>query len=81
MSGSHTVQQAAELLAVSVDHVGVLIRSGELPASDISRPGSRRPLWRIADEDLAAFLARRRHLAAPKPVRRRKRPSRIVEFV
>jgi hypothetical protein len=78
---TYTVAAVAEALGCRVPHVLALIRAGQLIASDISRPGSRRPLWRIADEGLAGFLARRQHEAAPRPATRRRRPSRIVEYV
>jgi hypothetical protein len=64
------------------DQVYALIRSGALPASNVS-PGTGRPLWRIAEADLTAFLEGRRAVpvvrtsAAP---RRRRRAERVTRY-
>lgn len=71
---------AATLRLGKVDGVYALIDSGQLPAVDVSRPGSRRPLWRISPAALDAFVRRRTAgPPAPKPERRRK-PARVTEY-
>jgi len=42
------------------DTVRDLIRAGVLPASDISRPGSKKPRYRISPADLLAFVQLRK---------------------
>ncbi len=60
--------QAAEVLAVDVEQILRWIHSGDLPAYDVSKQGSKRPTWRIAEADLARFLMTRRSAPAPQPV-------------
>lgn len=55
-----TVGDIVNRLAIGEGAVLALIRSGALPATNISRPGSQRPIWRIAEADLDRFLAARR---------------------
>lgn len=45
--------------AVSTTHVVRLIEDGELEARDVSRPGSKRPEWRVNPTSVDEFLARR----------------------
>jgi hypothetical protein len=52
-----------------------LIDAGELPAIDVSRPGSKRPRWRILPVDLEAFEERRRAKPKQKPQRRATRQA------
>lgn len=44
---------------VSTSHVVRLIEDGELEARDVSRPGSKRPEWRVNPDSIDAFLSRR----------------------
>jgi hypothetical protein len=44
---------------VSTTHVVRLIEDGELEARDVSRPGSKRPEWRINPTSVDDFLVRR----------------------
>ncbi|QEG41342.1 helix-turn-helix domain-containing protein [Roseimaritima ulvae] len=63
-----TPPQAAEVLGVTPDKVLLWIKSGELPASNLAaNPNGERPRWRIAEDDLARFLFRRRHPVEAKP--------------
>lgn len=48
---------AARLLSLTRQHVASLIHSGDLRGYDVSN--GKIPRWRIAREDLAAFLASR----------------------
>ena len=53
------------------DGVHQLIRQGQLPATDVSAGGGKRPVWRVDPSDLRAFLATRRAVIAPTNKRRR----------
>jgi len=67
-----SVRQAAELIGVSPDIIRAHIASGALTATDVaSSRGKAR--WRIACEDLNAFLIARRNIPpAPKNGRGRR---------
>jgi hypothetical protein len=60
-----------------VSQVLAWIHSRELLASDCSRPGSSRPLWRIRPEDFEAFL-KKRSVKAPVTPERRPRKRRMA---
>lgn len=62
MSKHLNVKEAAADLGVSVDQVKKLIQSGELPAVDVGI--ASRSFWRIAQDDLDAWLAGRREQTA-----------------
>ncbi|MGH7169367.1 MAG: helix-turn-helix domain-containing protein [Gemmataceae bacterium] len=73
----------AARLGVAAETVIGWIRSGELPAANVAKRGCRRPRYRIAPEDLEAFLATRRPDAparAAKPSRRRKQESGVIQY-
>jgi len=65
---------------VSRDTVLGWIKSGELVAVNLAKPGSKRPRYRIDPADLQAFLLRRRVNATPKVKRRKKRDPAVKEF-
>lgn len=87
-----TVAQVAERLLVKRDYVSRWIRSGKLPALDISSAqrskhpkGSRqhRPAWRILESDLAAFIDANKTTSittvpapTPRRIRKAKQPSK-----
>lgn len=79
-SGALSVRDVAERLGLSEGQILALIRSGDLPASNVTKKGARKPRWRISAADLEAFLNRRRTVPAPKPQPRRKRPERVTEY-
>jgi hypothetical protein len=56
-----TPPKIAAELGVSVNKVLHWITRGELPAVDISTDRATRPRWKVAVEDLAAFLESRRN--------------------
>lgn len=58
-----------------------LIRSGELQAIDLARPGSLRPRYRISPEAIADFERRRSASPMPDPVRARRSRSGVKSFV
>jgi hypothetical protein len=71
-----TVRQVADRLSLrKAESVLALIHAGTLPAADVSRPGSKRPCWRIDPADLEHFLldrqARRPEPLAPRRTRRK----------
>lgn len=56
----------AEQLGVDPDTVRAWCASGHLRAINVARdPRGKRPRWRISEEDLAAFLAKRANQSAP----------------
>ncbi|REJ82669.1 MAG: DNA-binding protein [Planctomycetota bacterium] len=57
-----------------------LIRSGELRAFTLSRPGSRRPRWRIPRDAVAEYEATHGPSPPRRPRQRRKRTEDVVEF-
>ena len=75
-----TPRQVADFFQVKTDTVLSWIHSGDLPAFDVSRPGSRKPRWRITLDALEAFQARRMKQPPPKVQRRRRKPCDVIEF-
>lgn len=70
----------AKQLGVKVETVTAWIRAGDLPAFDV---GSKRPQYRIAPEDVAAFIERRKvapEIKSGAPVRRRTAPGEVNYF-
>ena len=62
----HCVNETAEIFGVTADTVRRWIRSGLLGACDLTH-GSSRPIYRISDEDIDAFVAGgRTHTLVPK---------------
>jgi len=81
MTTHHPVSEVAEALAIDQRGVKALIRSGELRASDVAPPGSKYRKWRISQDDLDLFLARRAHAPPPTQTRRRRRrDDSIIRF-
>jgi hypothetical protein len=71
----------AEYLGIDTPAVLKFIAAGELIAHDVSAPGSRCRRWRIAPDDLAAFLLRRRSRpASPQPKRKKRAVETAGEF-
>ncbi|MBI3461846.1 MAG: helix-turn-helix domain-containing protein [Planctomycetes bacterium] len=77
-----TPPEIGRMLRVDVGQVHGWIRSGELPAYDLSARRGSRPRWKVMRADLDAFLLRRRAQAPAPRVRRRRKPATpIVEYV
>jgi len=79
----YSTPAAAEVLAVDVEQILRWIHSGDLPAYDVSKQGSKRPTWRIAEADLARFLMGRRSPASqvqPTAPKAQKRPP-VKQYV
>ncbi len=72
------VRDVAAQLRIKADGVLVLIHAGQLAASNVAMPGSRRPRWRISAEALADFLAARQSQGPTPRARRRKRRAENV---
>ena len=76
-----TVRDVGERLKIKVDGVLELIHAGLLSASDVSRPGSQRPRWRISADALDQFLAARSGTPTSKRTRRRKpQAAGVIKF-
>lgn len=69
----HAPAEVGERFGISTSAVLSLIRSGALPAVNVSPPGTRRPRYRISESDIAEFLERRAVRPPAAPARRRKR--------
>jgi excisionase family DNA binding protein len=75
-----TVKQVAEALQCRQHCVLSLIRSGSLRASNIALNPNGKVRWRILEEDLEAFLDRRRLLiAGPRP-KKRKAKNNVIQY-
>lgn len=72
--------QIAQRLQVSPETVIAEIRAGRLRAIDLARPGSRRPRYRIAVEDLEAFENRRTVVTPAKLPVRPRRDQGVARF-
>ena len=78
MSARFTVRDVAERYGVSEATVLAWIATGELRAFNASRSaGSKKPHWRISEDALTEFEARRS--TAPAPTRRTRRKEPTVE--
>ena len=75
-----SLPQLAEQLGVDPCKISSWIQSGELLAFNIATRVGGRPRWRIAPEDLAEFLQRRRASAPRLPRQRRRRSEDVIEF-
>jgi excisionase family DNA binding protein len=75
--------EIAKLLQVSDGTVGSWISNGELAAFVASRSASsRRPRYRVSEEALSEFMARRSVVPPAAPVRRRRKNAddQIIKF-
>jgi excisionase family DNA binding protein len=51
-----TIEETADRLRCSVNHVYRLIAKGKIPVIDVALPGSQRPKSRVSEADLAAYI-------------------------
>ena len=73
-------QQIVDCIGVSIDTVLGWIRDGKLRASNIA--SGMRPRWRIAKEDLQAFLdSRSNQTTTQTPARRGDKPKPSRQYV
>lgn len=78
-----TPPQAGRRLRMKAETLIILIKSGELRASNVATRLSGRPRYRIAASDLADWLERRAAAAVAPPVvrPRKQRPARPAGWV
>jgi excisionase family DNA binding protein len=70
-----TPPQVARMLSVKASKVGRWIRTGELPAVDVSERRGGRPRWKISRESFDAFMAARSSRPPVPHARRRRRAA------
>lgn len=76
-----TPPQIAKAWGIKKEKVIAWIRSGELKAINVAtNANGARPRFLVDVEDLAAFELRRQVVPPSKPVKRKKRPSGVIEF-
>lgn len=75
-----TVRDVAERTGVGPETVLAWIGQGELRASDCSRHRSRKPRWRIREEDLQTFLTARGNRQPPAKTTRRRAVGEVIQF-
>jgi excisionase family DNA binding protein len=80
MTAKLTPPQVAKIYGVKADTVIKWIRSGELPAIDVSRRGSSRPRFRIDETALHEFESRRSVRPARKKIASRKMSGAMTRF-
>jgi excisionase family DNA binding protein len=77
----YTVEDVTDRYGVIEHTVLKWIHSGELKAINVGRtPAARKPLWRITEQALAEFEAKRTPAPPPPRAKRRKSPAGIIEF-
>jgi predicted site-specific integrase-resolvase len=75
MASTHwlTPPKVAEQFGVAVHKIHQWISSGELVAVNVATSTSSRPVWRISDESLRAFIeSRQAQPPVPKPASSRR---------
>lgn len=75
-----TPRELAELWQCSVEHVLDLIRSGRLRGFSLSKPGSKRPRWRVSTDAITEYESQHCAQVAVKPSRRQRRTKGVIEF-
>ena len=75
------VAEAAARLAIDSEGVLALIHGKRLKGIDVSRPGARRPRWRIDPAELERFIRERTSAPAPPKVRRYEPAGDVIEFI
>lgn len=74
--GFRTVAEVASELGVDRSTVSAFINTGELKASNVAKSAaSRKPRWRISDQQLEAFLKQREKTVVTASKTTRNRPS------
>ena len=76
-----TTREVRSRIRASEATVLALINSGAIRASNISRPGSRRPTWRIEEAAVDDFLRARGTSATPRRDRRREKLTPVTEYI
>lgn len=77
-----TAIEAARFLRIGDGRLLALIRSGEIPAADVStRPGTGKARWRIRRQDLDAWLEGKRPAPPAAKITRRRKPQRPAGWI
>ncbi len=77
----YSTAEISEQLGVSADKILDWIHDGSLPAVNLARRTGGKSRWRIAHDDLEAFLLRRRSQPpAPAPKRKRRTPETVTRY-
>lgn len=71
----------AQALGVKLQKLHAWLRSGELVGVNVATRPHGRPRWRISQTDWQAFCLRRASRPPVKPVRRRRQPANVIQFV
>lgn len=75
------VRELCERWGVSEHTVLTFIRNGELKAVNVARtPTGKKPRWRITEQAIAEFEAKRTPTPPAPRGKRRKRPEGVIEF-
>ena len=74
-------KQIAARLNISIRLARDLIRNGDLSALDVSRRGSRKPRYRVSEEDLAHFEANRTVRVVSTSTRGRKKKQNSTTII
>lgn len=77
---SLTVRDVAKRYRCSPDKIRLFIARGELAAVNIATALCGRPRWVITTEALADFEKRRAGGPPPKPARRKRKPTGLVDY-
>jgi hypothetical protein len=75
-----TPPQIARQYGIAPEKVVAFIKSGELRAFNLAKKPGGRPRYKIAMEDLLAFLECRRVQARPRVKPRKKKQSEVIQF-
>lgn len=76
MSRTFSVDQLADRFQVDREVVTAWIRAGELAAVNVCvKPNTKKPRWRVTEDGVASF-EKRRAVAPPASVRRKRRLSK-----
>ena len=74
-----TVAAVSAHIVLSIPAVLARIHRGDIIASNVSS-GTKRPRWRVAPDDLLAWLTSRQSTPTPR-ITRRRRSAAITEYV
>jgi excisionase family DNA binding protein len=74
-----TPGEVADYLHVSPEQVRILIRKGQIAATNVGA-GSKRPLYRVTQQALDNFVNRNRHSGPATPNRKFKQLAPVPDF-
>lgn len=77
-----TPAETGRILGLGEQTVLMHTRAGNLPGTNVARPGSKRERWRYTMKDIETFRQRRSAPTTPAPATRRQRTSGgVKEYV